>query len=122
MRCKPSHPSPSARQFRLLLNGLAAAELRRMFCSDEGACMRFGCDFLCKQARREVGVRLETRVRSSLADAFGSSSECCWWESRNPARTARSGVPSDAEESRTIGCTQESRLTEVTRADDARAV
>jgi hypothetical protein len=35
-------PSPSARQFRLLFNGLAAAELRRMFCSDEGACVRFG--------------------------------------------------------------------------------
>src|SRR5205807_8409321 len=42
MRCKPSHPSPSARQFRLLLNGLAASALRRMFCSDEGACVRFG--------------------------------------------------------------------------------
>jgi hypothetical protein len=39
----PTHPSPSAREFRLLLNGLAAAELRRMFCSDEGACVRFGC-------------------------------------------------------------------------------
>ena len=31
------HPSPSARQFRLLPNGLAISELRRMFCSDEGA-------------------------------------------------------------------------------------
>jgi hypothetical protein len=30
-----THPSPSARQFRLLLNGLATSELRRMFCSDE---------------------------------------------------------------------------------------
>ena len=29
-RCKPSHPSPSARQFRLLPNGLAISELRRM--------------------------------------------------------------------------------------------
>ena len=42
MRCKPMHPSPSARRFRLLLNGLAASALRRMFCSDEGACVRFG--------------------------------------------------------------------------------
>jgi hypothetical protein len=30
-------PSPSAQEFRFLLNELAAAELRRMFCSDEGA-------------------------------------------------------------------------------------
>jgi hypothetical protein len=51
IRCKPSHPSPSARQFRLLLKELPPAELRRMFlqltpdssrkrrrifCSDEG--------------------------------------------------------------------------------------
>jgi hypothetical protein len=39
---KPMHPSPSARQFRLLLNGLAPSQLRRMFCSDERACVRFG--------------------------------------------------------------------------------
>src|SRR6266567_1027723 len=38
----PTDPSPSAREFRLLLNELAAAELRRMFCSDEGACVRVG--------------------------------------------------------------------------------
>src|SRR6266700_4622161 len=31
VRCKPSHPSPSARQFRLLLKELPPAELRRMF-------------------------------------------------------------------------------------------
>src|SRR5499427_8835127 len=41
MRCKPTHPSPSARQFRLLLNDLATPALRRMFCSEEGACVRF---------------------------------------------------------------------------------
>jgi hypothetical protein len=29
----PTHPSPSARQFRLLLNDLATSALRRMFCS-----------------------------------------------------------------------------------------
>jgi hypothetical protein len=34
IRHKPTHPSPSARQFRLLLNGLAASALRRMFCHD----------------------------------------------------------------------------------------
>jgi transposase InsO family protein len=33
----PTHPSP--------LKELAAAELRRMFCSDEGACARFGGRF-----------------------------------------------------------------------------
>ena len=33
-------PSPSAQEFRLLLNGLAPLELRRMFCSDEGAGVR----------------------------------------------------------------------------------
>jgi hypothetical protein len=36
-RCKPSHPSPSAHQFRLPFNWLAPSELRRIFCSDEGA-------------------------------------------------------------------------------------
>ena len=30
IRCKPTHPSPSAREFRLLLNGLARSELRRI--------------------------------------------------------------------------------------------
>ena len=35
-RCKPSHPSPSAHQFRLPFNWLAPSELRRIFCSDEG--------------------------------------------------------------------------------------
>jgi hypothetical protein len=35
IRCKSTHPSPSAREFRLLLNGLATSALRRMFCSDE---------------------------------------------------------------------------------------
>jgi hypothetical protein len=30
IRCKPSHPSPSAREFRLPLSGLATFELRRM--------------------------------------------------------------------------------------------
>ena len=34
-----THPSPSARQFRLPFNGLAQSELRRIFCSDEGACL-----------------------------------------------------------------------------------
>jgi hypothetical protein len=34
------HPSPSARQFRLPVNGLAQSELRRIFRSDEGALMR----------------------------------------------------------------------------------
>jgi hypothetical protein len=37
MRCKPSHPSPSAGQFRIPFNWLASSELRRIFCSDEGA-------------------------------------------------------------------------------------
>jgi hypothetical protein len=37
--CKPSHPSPSAREFRLVLNGLATVEQRRLFCSNEGACV-----------------------------------------------------------------------------------
>jgi hypothetical protein len=31
IRCQPTHPSPSARRFRLLLNGLATSALRRMF-------------------------------------------------------------------------------------------
>src|SRR5262249_11950564 len=31
IRCKPTHPSPSAHEFRLLLNGLATSALRRMF-------------------------------------------------------------------------------------------
>jgi hypothetical protein len=31
------HPSPSAHQFRLPFNGLSPSELRRIFCSDEGA-------------------------------------------------------------------------------------
>jgi hypothetical protein len=35
-----AHPSPSAREFRLLLKGLATSELRRMFCSYEGGCGR----------------------------------------------------------------------------------
>ena len=35
-RCKPSHPSPSAHQFRLPFNWLAPSELRRICCSDEG--------------------------------------------------------------------------------------
>jgi hypothetical protein len=30
---KPTHPSPSAHEFRLLLNGLPTPALRRMFCS-----------------------------------------------------------------------------------------
>jgi hypothetical protein len=33
LRVPTDHPSPSAREFRLLLNGLAASALRRMFCS-----------------------------------------------------------------------------------------
>jgi hypothetical protein len=33
-------PSPSAHEFRLLLNGLPTSALRRMFCSEEGACVR----------------------------------------------------------------------------------
>ena len=40
LQAKATHPSPSAQEFRLLLNGLATSELRRMFCSDEGACAR----------------------------------------------------------------------------------
>ena len=35
-----THPSPSARQFRLPFNGLAPSELRRIFCSDETPLMR----------------------------------------------------------------------------------
>ena len=35
-----THPSPCARPFRLRFNGLAQSELRRIFCSDEGALMR----------------------------------------------------------------------------------
>jgi hypothetical protein len=30
IKCKPTHPSPSAHEFRLLLNGLATSALRRM--------------------------------------------------------------------------------------------
>ena len=37
MRCKPTHPSPSAHQFRLPFNWLDPSELRRIFCSNEGA-------------------------------------------------------------------------------------
>jgi hypothetical protein len=40
--CKPSHPSPSAREFRLLLNGLATSELRRMLLQ-RGRCVRAWC-------------------------------------------------------------------------------
>ena len=36
-----THPSPSARPFRLPFNGLAQSELRRIFCSDEGAGARW---------------------------------------------------------------------------------
>ena len=35
-----AHPSPSARHFRLPFNKLAPSELRRIFCSDEGALVR----------------------------------------------------------------------------------
>jgi hypothetical protein len=52
LRVQTDHPSPSAREFRLLLNGLAASALRRMFCSDEGACVR-GME--PKAATRETG-------------------------------------------------------------------
>ena len=37
LKVQTDDPSPSVRQFRLLLNGLATSELRRMFCSDKGA-------------------------------------------------------------------------------------
>ena len=37
-RHKQTHPSPSAHEFRLLLKELATSALRRMFCSDDGAC------------------------------------------------------------------------------------
>jgi hypothetical protein len=36
----PTHPSPSACQFRISFKGLLTSELRRMFCSDESACVR----------------------------------------------------------------------------------
>jgi len=39
-QAQTTHPSPSARQFRLPFNKLAQSELRRIFCSDEGALMR----------------------------------------------------------------------------------
>ena len=46
-RVQPDSASPSAQEFQLLLNGLAAAELRRMFCSDEGA-RRLTADGCCE--------------------------------------------------------------------------
>jgi hypothetical protein len=59
------HPSPSARQFRLLPNGLAISELRRMFCSDEGACVRFGLNDLRSAARptRSTGTDASVTFR-----------------------------------------------------------
>jgi hypothetical protein len=56
-RCKPSHPSPSAHQFRLPFNWLAPSELRRIFCSDEDA----GAAIDLMARRDPIGIRLLTR-------------------------------------------------------------
>ena len=66
MRCKPSHPSPSAGQFRIPFNWLASSELRRIFCSDEGA----GADSPIRHARRgglgHVGRAVDIRRRGCM--------------------------------------------------------
>jgi hypothetical protein len=40
IKVQTDDPSPSAREFRVPLNGLAPSALRRMFSSDEGAYVR----------------------------------------------------------------------------------
>jgi hypothetical protein len=40
LKVQTDDPSPSARRLRLPFNGLATSELRRIFCSDEGAYVR----------------------------------------------------------------------------------
>ena len=48
-----THPSASARQFRLQFNGLVRSELRRIFCCDEGALMRIlQCAFCTRRIRQ----------------------------------------------------------------------
>ena len=68
-----THPSPSARQFRLPFNGLAQSKLRRIFCRDECPCARFA-------ARSS---------RSPRSRAKSSTPMKCW------RRRRYSGAPSD---------------------------
>jgi hypothetical protein len=48
LQAKTTHPSPSAREFRLLINELAVSALRRMFCS-------------CRQLRGTLPSELSSR-------------------------------------------------------------
>ena len=57
--------------FELLLNGLASFELRRVFCSNEGACVRFTSRLPTIRCRRSGqpagGGELEARWNKALA-------------------------------------------------------
>ena len=73
-----THPSPSARPFRLPFNGLAQSELRRIFCSDEGVLMRFGMrtNFCFRVFMRDSAV-ISVRVWSkSPSDLMAKSIFC----------------------------------------------
>jgi len=60
--------SPSAHEFRLLLNELAISELRRMFCSDEGACVLVGSGVCrCRQSWSQGPVHVGVGVSVSRA-------------------------------------------------------
>src|SRR5215467_5968983 len=60
LRVPTDHPSPSAQEFRLLLNGLATSELGRIFCS----CRQLQGGWESRE-RRETGglVHVSRRVK-----------------------------------------------------------
>jgi hypothetical protein len=65
-RCKPSHPSPSAHQFRLPFNWLAPSELRRIFCTDEGAGAAMGSRDTRDGGLGHVGGAVDIRRRGCV--------------------------------------------------------
>jgi hypothetical protein len=74
----PTHPSPSACQFRISFKGLPTSELRRMFCSDESACVRSGDERLpvlaAELVAHHVSVIAATGGEPSALAAKGATS------------------------------------------------
>jgi hypothetical protein len=94
LQAKTTHPSPSARRFRLLFNGLGTSELRRMFLQLSAAAGEIGNE---KRSAPVCGIQDAIAQRSSPGLASNRStvkplSRCAtpaWCKPTHPSPSAR---------------------------------